>query len=956
MKEVVVVALVGRAAEFGSLRELAEQVASGQGGAALVTGEPGIGKSNLITASLAGMDNRGCRVYTATCYEQPFVFPMEALLDAFGVGIGAAASEGDEPAADLIRASYTEVHGMLYGNRVGLVTPRDSLSAVADRLVTLVHRLCAVSPTVLVVDDAQWTDEASLGILYRLSRVLNQLPLLLVVAVRPVPSRPEVETLCDVVISAGALCIELGPLDEHQAAAMVQELIGVPPGPAFAEQLNAASGNPLYLRELVDCLVRESRLSMTADQVELMGHPSDLPATLPAAIKRRLRFLSGPATAALQVASVLGPVFSVADLAVVTGQQANDLVTIVGEGVTAGVLVEHDPSALAFRHGLVHQALYSGMASSVRAALHRQAAEGLSRQGGPPEQVAGQLLAAAEPVDAWVIDWLADSAPALCHRAPQVAVDLLRRARAGLEGPEPRRDRLDADLALVHLQLGNNEQVLTWAGPVLKYTGDGAMAGTTSWTLAYALSRMGKFAEAVTVVDEALGRGDVPLLWSARLRARRALTLFTMGRYDDARGDAERAVEDGTRAGDRIATGYAEYVLAMTEIYDRRNVAPARDIFDRALAALGEEPQTSDLLLLLMVGLGSALGALGRPAEADRIFGRASLLADRGTRPRQAYVLMSSALYGFYRGRWDVALADVDASRELPLDDVYQEHLGGLVAIIAVHRGDRTIANELVSGAKDVPLVDSEARMLIEYLLVAWALVAEQDGDPVEALTRLRSTYDPDATLEFSRLGIISTLWLPDVVRIAMAVGKPAVAAAAAKACSREAAAQTRPTSSAAALHCQGLLDADPAVLHSSAELFEQTGYPLFRAQALENAAVVHAQLGELMAARSAYYEAIDIYHDLEAAWDIRRADLRLRDYNISRGVRGPRRRPSIGWEALTPTEQKVAHLVAAGLSNPEIASTLFLSPRTIEAHVSHILTKLNAKSRLQVARMITPP
>ncbi len=945
-------ALVGRAAELDALRELAEQVVSGRGAATWVVGEPGIGKSNLIEAGLVGMDGRGCRVYSAACYEQPSVFPMQTLLDAFGLGVGGR----PDSASEVIRVNQAEILSLLHGDRVGLVTPRDSLTAAGDRLVDLVHRLCAISPVLLIVDDAQWADEASLGILLRLSRVLNQLPLLLAVAVRPVPSRPEVDTLYDALAGVGALCLELGPLDPRGVAAMVSELMGVPPGPALAKQLDAASGNPLYLRELVDCLVRESRLSLTADEVELIGQPTDLPATLPAAIERRLRFLSRPATVALQVASVLGPAFAVADLAVVTGQRATDLMAVVGEGITAGVLSEHDPTDLAFRHGLIHHTLYSGMASGLRAALHRQAAESLSKHGASAERVAGQLLAAPGPVDAWVIDWLADSGPALCHRAPKVAVDLLQRARAGLDRPDPRRDRLDADLALAHLQIGNNEQVLTWAGPVLEYTGDGAMAGTTSWTLAYALSRMGKLEQAVTAIDEALSREGVPLAWSARLRARRALTLFTMGRYDEGRGNAEQAAEAGTRAGDRLAVGYAQYVLAMIEIYDRRRVAPAREIIDRALVALGDEPQTSDLLLLLMVALGGALGALGRPVEADRIFGQVSVLAERGTLPRQAYVLMCSALYGFFRGRWDVALAEVNAALDLPLDDVYRQHLGGLVAILAVHRGDRTTANEHVRRANNVRLVDSEARMVIEFLVVAWALAAEQDGNPAEALTRIRSTFDPDATLEFSNLGIISTLWLPDVVRLALAVGETAVAAAAAKACAREAAAQTRPTSSAAALHCQGLLDANPTALHSSAEMFEQTGYPLFRAQALENAAVLHAELGDLTDARSAYQQAIDIYHDLDAAWDISRADHRLREYNIRRGVRGPRRRPATGWEALTPTEQKIAHLVAAGLSNPEIATRLFLSARTIEAHVSHILTKLNVKSRLQVALMIAPP
>ena len=86
-------------------------------------------------------------------------------------------------------------------------------------------------------------------------------------------------------------------------------------------------------------------------------------------------------------------------------------------------------------------------------------------------------------------------------------------------------------------------------------------------------------------------------------------------------------------------------------------------------------------------------------------------------------------------------------------------------------------------------------------------------------------------------------------------------------------------------------------------------------------------------------------------AWDGRRADSRLRPLGIRRGTRGPRRRPATGWQALTPTEVRVAELVAEGRSNPDIAAELLLSRRTVQGHVSHILAKLGAHSRIDIAR-----
>jgi DNA-binding NarL/FixJ family response regulator len=92
---------------------------------------------------------------------------------------------------------------------------------------------------------------------------------------------------------------------------------------------------------------------------------------------------------------------------------------------------------------------------------------------------------------------------------------------------------------------------------------------------------------------------------------------------------------------------------------------------------------------------------------------------------------------------------------------------------------------------------------------------------------------------------------------------------------------------------------------------------------------------------------------DLEAAWDLRRAEGRLRPSGLRRSRYRVRRRPDTGWAALTPTERTVAELVAEGLSNPDIAARLHVSRRTVETHVAHLLTKLSARSRAEVARQV---
>jgi DNA-binding CsgD family transcriptional regulator len=195
--------------------------------------------------------------------------------------------------------------------------------------------------------------------------------------------------------------------------------------------------------------------------------------------------------------------------------------------------------------------------------------------------------------------------------------------------------------------------------------------------------------------------------------------------------------------------------------------------------------------------------------------------------------------------------------------------------------------------------------------------------------------------------------WLPDLVRLAITAGDSQAAAAAAQACQAEAAAETRPARAAAAsLRCQGLLRSDPGPLQEAVAHYRAVGPAVELPAALEDLAVVLASNGRGSDAKAAVNEAVGLYENLSAAWDIRRAEVRLRPYGVRRSVRSLRgKHTTAGWGALTPTEIKIAGLVATGMSNPEIASQLFMSRNTVQTHVSHILAKLGAKGRVEIVR-----
>ena len=151
----------------------------------------------------------------------------------------------------------------------GTVLSGDPVLAETERLLAEVERLCTQSPVVLVTDDLQWADEASLLVWQRLARAVGQLPLLLAGTYRPVPAREQVSRLRGEVLAVGGVVLSLGPLPPEHVPELVAHVAGARPGPRLAAAVRAAGGNPLYVRELVDALVREGRVAVDEGTAEL---------------------------------------------------------------------------------------------------------------------------------------------------------------------------------------------------------------------------------------------------------------------------------------------------------------------------------------------------------------------------------------------------------------------------------------------------------------------------------------------------------------------------------------------------------------------------------------------------------------------------------------------------------------------------------------------------------------
>ena len=364
-------ALVGRDSEMALLTSLIKDLGRGRGGSLLIEGEPGIGKSALVQAAVAKAPEAGCQVFWGAGDELGQALPLLPFLDGLRVR---------EPSANPRRDTIVR----LLRGEVAADRGADVPAVLAEQLLALVTEQCAVQPVILVIDDLQWADRASVTLWARLARSARQVPLLLVGIMRPVPQRDDLLALRRAADDDARL--DLAGLTGTAVADLVATLADGKPDDNLLRLADGAAGNPLYVTELVAALARGSSLSITeAGAAEVAG--GSAPGFLSAAIADRLGFVAGSVRDVLRAAALLGVDFAVPDLAVVLGRSVPDLIPAVDEARAAGILAESG-QRLGFRHPLIRAALYDEMPAAVRAAWHHDAGRALAEAGAPPDRVA----------------------------------------------------------------------------------------------------------------------------------------------------------------------------------------------------------------------------------------------------------------------------------------------------------------------------------------------------------------------------------------------------------------------------------------------------------------------------------------------------------------------------------------------------------------------------------------
>jgi DNA-binding SARP family transcriptional activator len=857
----------GREENVAHLRGLVRAAARGIGGVVWVDGEPGIGKTELLTLTFADAADFGCQLAWGTADELGQRVPLLVLSRALGLEMS------------------SPLRGPAAGLSGGREDPRDDMAVAMDRILGYVRSVCAVAPLVLVVDDMHWADATTVLVWHRLVALTAHAPLLLVAAARPDPHTRELALLRRSAKAVQQQPMDLQPLAVSDLERLIVRLVGRPIGENLRAVAGRAAGNPLFTREMVAALARSGAVHIADGRADIdAAQAVEPPESLLAAIRATVDFLSPDTQEILQLAALLGTEFAAIDLAAVSGRTPFELTKSLGEAIAANVVVDAGGGELAFRHPFLRQALAESVSGPMRAVLHRHAAEVLAREGRPLLRIAEQLGAGLPVIDRWVVQWLTGEHRELVRRAPQIAGDLLRRA---LDTDLPSQlEREVLLIALVRVAFRSGQHPVAEAAQAMYLATDVRDRADMRQLLATMRFREGDAEGAARLLEAAAGEPDLPQIWRTRHTVLLAQVRHrNLNELDGSERVARRIIADAGDCADSqpFEVAFAHQSIWLTSTIGRHHEQALRHV-DCALDLIRHRPDMVAMYFDLLDNKIFSLQNLDRLDEANQALREASTV---GTRHGVSSALpVATSVQHYWQGRWDEAVAEIGGVTDDAPGITFRGNrepaaiamlIHGVAALIAARRDSPHLAAAHLDAADATPATDAE-RESCDFLLVAKSLLLEQQGRPEDALELLTPQLAPDYAPMMLR-----HQWLPDLVRLALSTGRSSTAVRAADICAAEASKEVVPARAhTASARCQALLTTDPAPAIQAAAHYRSVGRLPELAATLEDIAVLQAAAGRRTEAAATADEAIAIFTGLGAAWDRTRASRRFSQAGVS--------------------------------------------------------------------------
>ncbi|HEV8447138.1 MAG TPA: BREX system ATP-binding domain-containing protein [Gemmatimonadaceae bacterium] len=981
--------LVGRADELNKLFAALTAADSGGGSSVFVVGESGIGKTKLVEALGEHAARRGFATAIGRAYPVETGVPYAVFSDAMMPLLRGI----EPPVLTLLTRGGTAELAQLFPALGSADRPASPLrgdpaevkSRVLWNFTQLLSRLASKKPLLLVLENLQWADSASLEMLHFVARQIGGERILLV-GTHNDPDLRGNSALRAAERSLrglkGAQRLRLQPLGVDDVIALLEQRFGAERARVadFAERLHRwTGGNAFFVDETVTALVqsgqlREAHGSWTGWDVEDLH----VPATIREAVLARVADLSTEARRLADVAAVLGAEATHAELAAVSELDNDALIAAIDELRAADVLAERqrgDDIVYDFSHPLLQETLYSEIGLARTRALHGTIAETLERLYGNRAMAHSGRLAfhyartdTRRLADKAVQYLRAAGRDASAKHANREAADYLTTAlelARGAAASGADADDVVFELARVRQRLGDYDGALElWkrALAAASARGDVAKVGSIERNMGLASYWSGAFDQAIAHFDAAIAaaRAAGERSLEARVLLPKASCLQALGRTEDAAREIQSAVAIANEENEPGLLARAHRALLLHYLWTGP-ADQARESGGRAIA-IAESAENRNLGVAWSAHWALAMlgGLTGNAEEARLHLADAQRLADEAHSPLfRVWTAEVEIEYAAGIGEWEHAVSL--AERTIPLARALGQRtlvprLLVWLGLLHFGRGDIERGRECVdeawelSGAADptAPGRDVYGTVPAHIGRAGYHLARRENAEAIEIGERGLRIADQSGYVVWAihRLMPIiaeASLWAADHKR----------ARAVAARLRQQSAILGQRLGLAWADACDAVSellvgDTERALeqLRGATEALEAIPYVADAARLRRQLASALARTGDREGATRELRRAHEVFARLGAEKELSETREQLREL----GARPPARSITQGMAGLTGREVEIVRLVAARRSNKEIGAALGISARTASTHLSNIFTKLGVESRGELA------